>query len=173
MGRRETPRSHRKAISKRLRSLLDGTGPGGARTQEEFAEQTEISKRTLQGWLRGGANAKAPDLPLLIQLCEETGVSPTWLLFGEGPELRGTSIPRQDLFADLRRSVVVELRAASGDALTILEGFVSPPEVLFREVVSDQVNRLAIFHRAVSADLYARGKPTLRKPQRLKKTRLQ
>ena len=62
----------------RIRSLR------GTKKQDEFAQELGIHKNTLGRWERGQAE---PDVSTAQLICTMFGVSPYWLLAGQGPML--------------------------------------------------------------------------------------
>lgn len=56
----------------------------GRKTQDEFAKELGIHTNTLGRWERGQSE---PDITTAQQICTQFGVSPYWLLAGQGPML--------------------------------------------------------------------------------------
>lgn len=54
------------------------------KSQQDFGEQLGVHKNTISKWERGDA---VPDLNSATLLCSKLGLSPYWLLNGEGPML--------------------------------------------------------------------------------------
>ncbi len=66
------------SFAQRIRSLR------GMKTQDDFAQELGIHKNTLGRWERGQAE---PDVSTAQHICATFGVSPYWLLAGQGPML--------------------------------------------------------------------------------------
>ena len=52
-------------------------------SRDSFAERYNLSKQTV---LRYESGTSIPDIGFVVQLCEEYGITPNWLIFGENYE---------------------------------------------------------------------------------------
>lgn len=119
MGRQRLPKKHRRAIRDRLNRFIRER----YRSNYDFCKRHELPSSTVSGWLNA-KEPRMPDTPFLVKFAREHGLSVDWLLFGDGPELRATSVAVNDFAVELRTQVVAEIktRRAPGtpeDALTL------------------------------------------------------
>jgi transcriptional regulator with XRE-family HTH domain len=131
-GRKKVPAIFLKGVRRRLLAWQEHKG---YRSQSEFAERAGLAESTLKRWLHG-KKPKAPDLATLLQLAHNERLSLDWLLFGEGPEMRGSDRPRADLEAAVHTYLT---RACATDWLAgyskEIADRISPPAQLLAELV--------------------------------------
>lgn len=70
----------------------------------EFAKRIGVPRTTVVAWFRR-QNPTTPTTANVLSLAEQAGISPTWVLLGEGPELCGTTASADDLGAGVRSYV--------------------------------------------------------------------
>ena len=101
-GRAKLQDNRAKDIRARLRRLQRDRGYA---SQAEFAARAGIRDSSLKGWL--AKKPRAPDIPNLLLLSHNLGVSLDWLLLGQGrPELVGADRPREELATALRSYLI-------------------------------------------------------------------
>ena len=85
----------------------------GAASQEVFSRELNISKGSLGFYER---NENLPNVDVILKICSKTGVSPLWLLLGEGPMRptenaeKGTPLPQAAHGPDCLRCTRLEER---------------------------------------------------------------
>jgi transcriptional regulator with XRE-family HTH domain len=131
-GRARVNERWRNGIVDRLQEIR-----GPDRSRAKFAKDLGVSHATMRGWV--SAERKAPDLPHILQLCDDLSISPSWLLLGRGPkyldELDGTSGNtieefRVRLLAELTSEVSAKRKAEmAGDLPPTGEFFESTKEI--------------------------------------------
>jgi hypothetical protein len=144
-GQPGIPASRKRDIAKRLRTCGQRLN---CRTAALLADRLRIPRTTVVSWFRK-EGAVTPTTANVIALAEEAEISPTWLLLGEGPELRGAT-KFDDLGGALRghvaRSLAAELEvnpdfvaAVIPVGKALLQGMVQQyREVVWREVEARQ-----------------------------------
>lgn len=103
-GRRQLPREIRKEISERLSEFVHQRYD----TRHRFEQVEGFNHSTVVSWFNP-RRYSTPDTATLVQLAREKNLSLHWLLLGEGPEMRGTTVPTESLWDALRQAVVAEL----------------------------------------------------------------
>lgn len=78
-------------------------------TYDGFARYIDIPRTTITAWL--GNPPRVPSTAHILAFAERANINPTWLLLGEGPELRGMSYPEAEMATALEQTVRAHLTA--------------------------------------------------------------
>src|SRR4051812_31316364 len=86
-------------------------------TQESLAKQLSdamggVTRQTVTGWL-SGKSASLPSASNVTRLATQMGLSPNYLLLGEGPPQLGVTRPAAELESDLRDRLIADMAAKS------------------------------------------------------------
>lgn len=94
----------------------------GVLTYDGFARHLGVPRTTITGWF--GNPPRVPSSAHVLALAERANVSPTWLLLGEGPELRGMPLPATDLAPALEQALQSHL-LAKGAGIESISQFIA------------------------------------------------
>ncbi|HEY6952848.1 MAG TPA: XRE family transcriptional regulator [Bacteroidota bacterium] len=130
-----------------------------ARTRKEFdqarlAAKIDVATRTLQRWEKG---EQVPDSNYLMRIAKATGVSPHWLLTGNGPTFPQT-YPDQKIFA-LPTSRYKKVKLISLPLLSSVPGgapsLIFHPDYVEKYITVDDVNDESAFALEVKGNSMA------------------
>ena len=152
-GRKTLPLKERKAIRDRLREHLVTSDKSQT---ELFDKELGFPSSTVAGWF----NAKDPTVPEVascVELAKQENLSLNWLLLGEGPELRGATVPFGDLAENLRATIAAELKTARvgkrREIGWVPDGFLPDADALLREIVDRYTDDSRKWIKALRSDV--------------------
>ncbi len=98
----------KEGIRERIREIMRACADGGPK---KLAEKAGVSERTVRIWLEADVKRlRIPSGTSLLALCRATGYSADWILFGEGPELRGAEVSERVTAEAFNSFVVLHIR---------------------------------------------------------------
>lgn len=127
-GKRIPSLTKRRKIKDRLQELVDGFG-----SRNKFTKHLGLANSTVNAWFRDPPIL--PDGASIMLICDKTGRSADWLLFGEGPEMRKTSAPIKDLASALHEHVLAEIGVGKSPKTRLeVKRVLGEPEELLSEI---------------------------------------
>jgi len=119
-------------LAEQMRDRLDAFIDAHVGTRYRLVQRCPgIAHSTVTGWFR--RQPTTPRADNLVELATRLNLNPSWLLLGEGPQLRDGAEP--DLLARYREAVIAEAAAAEGLPPEQAARFVPLSEDLFRAAV--------------------------------------
>jgi len=132
------------SLAEQMRDRLDAFIDAHLGTRYRLEQRCPgIAHSTVTGWFK--PRPTTPRADNLVELATRLNLNPSWLLLGEGPQLRGG--PEPDLLARYHDAVVAEVAAAEGLTRDEVSPFVPSPDGLLRAAV-EQVR--AFLHSPVA-----------------------
>jgi len=120
------------SLAEQMRDRLDAFVDAHVGSRYRLVQRCPgIAHSTVTGWFK--PRPTTPRADNLVELATRLNLNPSWLLLGEGPELRGG--PEPNLLTRYREAVVAEAAAAEGMAPEQAARYVPLSEDLFRAAV--------------------------------------
>lgn len=120
-----------RAVSRRLFSFVKERYGSWYRFERELG----IPESTAKSWR--GRDPSVPDVPYLVQFAREANLNPTWLLIGEGEQLRQPAAEGDRVQDKLRAALVAEYASLLGISTSKIARSVPGPDFIWTWVIED------------------------------------